>query len=345
MLSATSQAPAVLAETVEARNRGTGTLSIRGTYTGTDDAFYRVVVTDASSNLYMWSDDGGSTYTGPLVASAFVWVALSNGVEIMFTPGAMDPQLVNGDEWRFKAIRPYGLKNLLNHNRDSEFRTAAITTGNGASVLIDFGGAVAPKALIIGDQNAPSGTNVAIAASANSNMTPLSVNEAVTWTAGHILHVLANTSAYRYWSVTMNSLPSDVAYLRMSELYLGDMTTLGLAWNIGYEDDTYNTGESPESVLMRGVGAYGFVGRRLRLDFQHRRVGAANDAGKLDAVWRACHDSTRLRQTPCWLSFTDVSGLEMLELAHFVGGRRWQHQFLDRMDVPVELVSVVRTAA
>lgn len=328
---------------VEWIHRGSATLMNRGQYTGTTDRHYRVVITDATNLQYVWSD--GGAFSAPQTIAWSTWVTLSHGAEIMFAPGALTPQFLNADEGRFKGLVPNGAANLVDFNRDSEWRSAAVSIGGGVTIFINTGQLRTPKALIIADHNLPAGTNIALSASVNSNMVPLSVNQGVTWTAGHIRHVISGTHTYQYWAVTFNNLPVAMTYLRASELYLGEMITLDLPWTIGYEDRKRNTGRSPESVLMRGVGALGFKPRYLTLPFDHRRVGANQDAGKLDAVWELSNNSATNRVEPFWLHWDDVSGLEMLELCNFLSDRVWQHGFLDRMDVSVEFTSVIRTAA
>ena len=89
---------------------GTGVITTTGPYTGEADATYTIeILTDGDeanpgAATFRWSDDGGSTWTGPVPANYPTAELLNNGVSITFTPGTY----VANDTFTIAVTKPAG---------------------------------------------------------------------------------------------------------------------------------------------------------------------------------------------------------------------------------------------
>ena len=73
-------------------NTGTGTIVTSGYYTGTADATYIIEILNTgieTTATFQWSNDGGVTWTGPIVATGLPQT-IDQGVTITFMPGTYD---------------------------------------------------------------------------------------------------------------------------------------------------------------------------------------------------------------------------------------------------------------
>lgn len=118
----------------------------------------------------------------------------------------------------------YRLSDCLNDNRlVRKYRTSAKT---GQVLAFDFGAAVAPSHFAIIAHNLTKTAEIRIQASAASDYGTVSVNELVDMSAAggtdnRVVFALSNTTAYRYWRITLNDSANTSAMLYIGKIYLG----------------------------------------------------------------------------------------------------------------------------
>jgi len=118
-------------------------LTVSGTYTGTVSTSYLVeITTQASTDKYRWSDDGGTTYEAINVSCSTVAVSLNNGISITFA--AVGSHNINESwQWSSHHVIPINTKNMAMINDDGRRDVVFYDeTNEGINTIVDLHGSV-----------------------------------------------------------------------------------------------------------------------------------------------------------------------------------------------------------
>lgn len=205
---------------------GSASMGVTGTPTATEAQDFLIRIdnigagTEIGQATFAWSLDDGATVEAAGVATSTGATALgSTGVSVTFTAGSgADFDL--DDLWRFRVFFLHGIANLIDRNRDTEWRSASVTSP--VTLTIDLGSAQAPHALVLLDHNLSAASQIVLSMS-DDNFTTTVKSDVVTYRAGKILHYIgAPDRTHRYWRVSLYDPSNTDGYLRISELFLGD---------------------------------------------------------------------------------------------------------------------------
>lgn len=345
MITPSSNTP-FIAPVVSAWKSGSWTLEIKGAYTGTQELnlVIRIDATDGNfggGTTWQWYIDGGMTpVQSNINVVALVWQSLGNGLEIRFMPGSYDPQFVLNDYYQGIVSRPFGIDNLLDGNRETDHRTAALTSGNVLTYTVDFGAARQATGLILGDHNIPSGSTIRLQADDNPNFTGLNVNEIVPYGPGPLLYEPANPQNVRYWRVHV-TLGAAVTFLRLSELLLGTALVMSKDFLIGFHIRFHEDQPADLTTLSRGTAPLGRVMRVYDIEFGHMKQP---DRDKIETVIRYSLDEASGLKRPFWF-IHDTTSPTIFQYMQFANDVEELHKFLDGYNIPLSLVTVTRRAA
>ena len=238
---------------------GSATLTPSGNFSGSEDLEYIVEIDSIAAGAevgqatFKWSDGSGAWNATDVTTSA-TNILLNNAVYIKHTTGA-GADFVVGDKWYFKAINLFNSERVIDWNRDSSYRTAALESPN--TITIDLGSAKEIKALIIFDHNFTSGVTLSLKGNASDAWGAPSFSESVTYAADKILHYLSSAQTYRYWQLQVTDTSNSDAYIDIGNLFLGSY----------FEPDknfSYGTGvRDIKSIITRGKTSYGSSKKRF----------------------------------------------------------------------------------
>jgi hypothetical protein len=342
--------PATQAYSLYHYNGGNVSFVVQGIYTGEVPRDYVVQVTNApddqfSTARYRWSDSDGVTWNEedltPLSATP---KALSHGVEIIFTASSLAPEFIVGDEWDFRALRPYGILQALDGSRNSDYRSGDLPSSSSITCWWDLGTAQTPGFIGLMDHNIPStGATITLLADGTSPAEPADASQAVTWRNGFLAD-LVTIGPFRYWGLKVAMTSGSLSFLRFSELFLGTGVTLSKPFNIGFTQDREPlTGVELIHAAIGPVMRVRTARRRVRT-WSQVKMDATEDGGKLDAVRDALEAHSSYTEPPFWFIPLD-NDLAATELNGWAGGLAESHRILDRYDYRVEMLERIRTVA
>lgn len=202
---------------------GSAVLTTSGNFSGSEDLEYTVEIdsiaggAEVGQATFKWSDGGGS-WDATGVTTAAVATLLNNGVSIAFTTGS-GADFVVGDKWYFKGINLFNSGKVLDLNRDTRYRAAALGAPN--TITIDLGSAQEVKALVIYDHNLTAAATIALKGHTADDWGSPDFSEAVTFNAAKIVHYLSVATTKRYWRVEITDAANTDSYIEIGELYLG----------------------------------------------------------------------------------------------------------------------------
>jgi len=249
---------------------GSATLTPSGAFSGSEDLEYIIEIdsiaggAEVGQATFKWSD-GGCAWDATSVTTSATNILLNNGVHIKHTSGS-GADFVVGDKWYFKAINLFNAERLLELNRDSSYRTAALEEPN--TITITFAAEQAVDALILFDHNLSSAAIIALwgddAATFDSDSGSAQLIETVTWAADKITHYLTTVDrTKRYWQLRITDTANADTYLDIGELFMGSY--LELAKNF-----SYGSGSRPiKSILTTSTTPYGISKKRF-YNFQRK---------------------------------------------------------------------------
>lgn len=350
MITPSSTAAGVLSN-AQKEGAGAGTMATAGDYSGTTDRDYLVQIDLAGAlgaATFKWSNDDGMTFTASGVATSSSAIALENGITVIFGAGPF----VLGDIWRFKAYRPYGASKLIDLDRNSEWRSASDVSA-AINVVIDFGSAKTPDALVIDKHNFTSAATIKIQADDDPAFGTLGVDETVTWASGQIVHTLTTTPrAFRYWRLRVTNTANPDGYLSIAELVL--TATTGLTRN--FAPGLVRTRERVADRMRTPAGTfYGGLNAVVEVfEIEWRLLESADRTTLLD-VYAALMDESEREIRPIYfqpdraVATVTRSGVACgdVYLCEWDGDMTLRHRegTPDDWDAPIRLVEIPRTRA
>ena len=252
---------------------GSAELNPSGNYTGAIDKEYIVEIdsiaggAEVGQSTFKWSDgSGGWNATG--VATSAGNISLGSGAYINFSSGA-GADFVVGDKWYFRGINLFNAGKMIDNNRDSRYRSAALGAPNTIAVFLDADAEV--KALAIYGHNFSSAATILLegdsAPTYDSDGGNAEFSEAVTWTTGKILHYLSSAQIYQYWRLSVTDAANPDEYIEVGELFLGSYLALTRNYSNGWTE-SINTLKNTQ-VTQYGIERDRFYNfqRTWELDF------------------------------------------------------------------------------
>ena len=261
---------------------GSATLVPAGAYTGDSPDQYLVQIHDISggyevgqSKFWWWR---ASTGLPPLASGVVTSVApglLEKGVSVGWAHGSGN-DFAYGDYWTVSVDKPFGKRNLIDGDRDTEWRTETGTTS--ATIIIDFGSSKLINAVALLDTNFRAASVVTVYGSDDlgtlwvpvSSYTtgygvepygvdpyggsPASLPSVYGLTNG--VYYLVGTRTYRYWGIAIDDTFNPDGYLRMGELYFGDYVEFSRGYNYGVIRSRSAATYGPSGALRQPRGLW-----------------------------------------------------------------------------------------
>jgi len=329
-----------------AKKDGTGsaTLTTSGNFSGAVDAEYVVEIdsigggAEVGQATFRWSDGGGSWNASGVTTPAAA-TELEDGVYVYFTSGS-GADFAVGDTWYFKAINLFNAGKMIDLDRDSVYRSAALGAPN--TVAIDLGSAQEATALIIGDHNFTSGATLLLeaddAATFDSDGGSAQFSEAVTWATGTILHYLSAATTKRHWRLSVTDAANTDPWIEIGELFLGTYMELSANYSIGYSKGfslLYNAGRTPYGVTKKR-----FYNRQRTFKYTWEAMTQA-DLTLLETMIDAVAVRATGRLDPVWFNddTTETSHIWMVD----IDAIPQHHRVRSYYDAALTMTEVVRS--
>lgn len=342
-ITATSQ---VTGATSRPQKEGAGSAGaiLGGTYSGTNNLDYYIEIEttgEIGAATFRWSDDGGATFDATGVATSTAAVSLNNGVTVRWTQGAGN-DVVDGDTWRFKAYLPYHRRNVLDRERDTEWRSTGVTS---QALTFDLGTAQQPTVLAVLDHNLTSGASIVLQCS-NNGFASVLTQWIIPWQSGRLLHFLGTPlQTVQHWRLLMTNTGNPDGYIRISEVFLGGYTQLSRTFDLGDFRGRIREGQRDRT---RSGKYYGAVNTVLAVfDLSYVRLSQTDRDQLLIDVFDALNDVENRQVLPVFFSPMDTD-LSQVYLCEWQDGQAIGLSETDapeRYSVPVKLVEVPRTLA
>jgi hypothetical protein len=344
---ATAQQPASFQ--IAPYNGGTVLVTTGGAYTGVIERDYLIEVTSSTDGTFpntrwRWSDSGGVVWNQEnLIPISGTPVSMSFGLTITFTTSGPGPQFVTGDFWVGRALLPYGIGKALDGQRDTEYRSGTLPSGSTLSLGFDLGSAQTPQAFFAADANWPSNATMTWRAHATTLFQePAAFTQAVTVRTSFQAELMTG-GAFRYWWLRIILGGTALTYLRLSELFLGQGTSLAQAPTIGYDEEEQFLTSIDFATLVRGTSPRRLTDTRPVRTWSLIKRDVSGDGGKLATALQYAARHPSFRTPPFWFIPWDAD-LNTVEYNVWETGIRWRHRFLERWDATVDWPAVLRTA-
>lgn len=340
-ITATTQAAGVSSRP-QKEGAGSAVATLGGTYSGGNNLDYVIEIQttgEIGTATFRWSDDGGVTWDASGVSTSASPVALNNGVTVQWTAAA-GSDVVALDTWRFKGYNPYHRRNVLDRDRDTEWRSTALTS---QMLTFDFGSAKQPTALAVLDHNLTSGATITLQGSSGPGFgSPVSVS--VPWQSGRLL-IFPSVPALQYWRLVMSDAGNPDGYLRISEVFLGGYTRLDRTFDLGDFRGKVRAGQRDRTLSGKFYGAVNAVLRVFDLSFI--RLSQTDRDQIILTVFDALNDIENRQVLPVFFSpmDTDLSQIYLCEWQDQQAIGESESDVPERYTVPVRLVETPRTLA
>ena len=322
---------------------GAANALLGGTYSGTNNLDYYIEIEstgEIGAATFRWSDDGGASFDATGVATSTAAVALNNGVTVRWTQGAGN-DVVDGDTWRFKGYLPYHRRNLLDRERDTEWRSSSVAS---QTLTFNLGSALEPSVLVLLDHNLTASASIVLQCANNSGFAPITTQWVVPWQSGSLLYFLgAPLQTRQYWRLLLSNPGNGDGYLRASEIFLGAYTRLDRTFDLGDFRGKVRAGQRAQTLSGKFYGAANSVNRVFDLTWVRL---SQTDRDQLIAVFDALNDLDNRRVRPVFFSpmSTDLTQIALCE---------WEGQVVagsetdapEKYSVPVRLIEIPRTLA
>jgi len=324
---------------------GSAVITTSGNYSGTTDLEYIVEIdsiaggAEVGQATFKWSDGGGGWDATGVTTSA-TNILLNNGVYIKHTTGA-GADFVVGDKWYFKGINMFAAGKMIDSNRDTRYRSAALGAPN--KIILDLGAAVEVKALVIYDHNITSGATLMIEGRADAwvEVAPTlgaethilslavynsklyggtfpngklyeanAVLETISYNANKIVHYLTSATTKRHWRLSVTDAANTDSYIEIGELYLASYFELSntFAWGPGRQYGSI-IGENKTSF---GVKKRRYFNRQNVLGYHWNRLADA-DITSLETMLEAIGtQSTGVIKPVIWNPETALPGVSYM---------------------------------
>lgn len=325
---------------------GTGSAVIvtAGTYTGTVDLEY-VVEIDAKntgeigSSTFKWSDDGGVTWDETGHATSTVAHTLNNGVTVCWVAGTGD-DFILGDKWYFKGINSFKAGNMIDCDRDTRYRSAALGAPN--TITISLGSALEVQALVIFDHNLVSPSTITIEFDSSTAFSGGNYHvETVTWVSGKILHYLTHVAGERtrqYWRINITNAANPDTYIEIGDLFLGTYLELSRNYIEGFTKEMNFLTES--NITPYGVERSRFYNSQYTFGFEFDLMTAA-DITNLNTMVAAIASRSTGVIKPFWFN-ADSAVLPDNWLVRLTS-YPVEHNTRGYYNAPMEMIEVMRS--
>lgn len=340
-ITASSQAAGALSKP-QKEGSGAGSAILNSTYTGTEDLDYYVEIETTGEigvATFRWSDDGGDTFDATGVVTSTSFITLNNGVQIKWTQGSGN-DVVDGDVWRWKAYLPYHRNKALDRERDTEWRSSAVTP---QTLTFDFGSAKQPKVLVVLDHNLTSAASVVLQGSSVSNFASIGASYTIPWRTSALLHFLGDPlQTLRYWRLQLSDPANPDGYYRVSEVFLGDYTRLARSFELGDLRGKQRAGQRDRLLSGKYFGAANAVLNVFDLSWIRL---TQTDRDLLVAVFDELQDLENRQVLPVFFSPMDTD-LSRIYLCEWLDGQVvavGETDAPERYTVPVRLSEQPRT--
>lgn len=228
MLTPASQANGVVSGGQKTVGSGSAILVSLGSYTGTSDLLYLINIdsTTAGSEVgqatfrYRTSDTPAGSWEATGITTTSALYTLSNGVKIAFQSGA-GTDFTTNDTWVFYASALFGPAKLLDHRRNTLFRSGA-----SFNLVIDLGSAQNVTAFALFDHNLTIGATLTLQGHTADSWGAPSYSQAVTVQDPAHLYL---DETYRYWRIV--PVDGSLSYFEAGDVFLGAYTALSNTLN------------------------------------------------------------------------------------------------------------------
>lgn len=343
-ITATSQAAGVTSRP-QKEGAGSSGATLGGTYSGTNELDYYIEIQTTGEigvATFKWSDDGGSTFDATGVTTSTAAVALNNGITVRWTQGSGN-DVVQGDTWRFKAYLPYSRRNVLDRDRDTEWRSTGVTTER---LTFDFGSSKQPSVLAVLDHNLTSSASIVLQAATSSSFASITGSWTIPWQSQRLLHFLGPPLVMaQHWRLVFSNSGNTDGYIRVSEVFLGGYTQLSRTFDLGDYRGQVRSGQRDRTLSGKFYGAVNTVVKVFDLSFV--RLSQTDRDQLIITVFEALNDVTNRQVKPVFFSPMDTD-LAQIYLCEWQDGQAIGASETDapeRYTVPVRLVETPRTLA
>jgi len=193
-----------------------------GSYSGAEDLLYTVQIDSTTPGVsvgqatFRWrTSETASGWEASGVTTSSTLLTLNYGVKIAWQSGDGNDFAV-GNTWIFNANAIFGPGRLIDHERNTIFRTGSTYT-----VVIDLGSAQQITAFALLDHNVTTGGTFTLQANTSDSWGSPAYSQVVTIQDPMYLYL---DETYRYWRL----VPVDgaISYFEAGELFLGQYTEL-----------------------------------------------------------------------------------------------------------------------
>lgn len=339
MLAVSSLRSGVVTSALKA-GAGSAVLNPSGAYSGSVDKEFIVEIdsiaagAEVGSATFKWSDGGGS-WNATGITTLATNILLNNGVYVNFTSGS-GADFVVGDKWYFKGINFFNVGKMLDLDRDSRYRSAALGSPN--TITIDLGSPQEIKSLILYDHNLTSGATIVLKGNTSDAWGAPAFSEAITWSDKHILHYLSAAQTYRYWQIQITDAANPDGFVEIGELFLGSYLELSENYVTGFEQTINLLVDS--NVTPYGVERDRFYNEQSTFQFSYNLMPAA-DVTSMKALIAAIASRATGMFKPFWLNRDSAAPDE----SWMVKPRALpiKHRMFAYYDMPLEFIEVVKS--
>jgi hypothetical protein len=318
---------------------GAATATAGGAFTGATDLQYRVEIDSIAAGAevgqatFKWRDGSVAGWNATGVATSASPITLNNGVTVTFASGT-GADFAAGDRWDVICAAFYGLRQVLDRNRDTAWRSKVLASPEW--IRRDLGSARQVTAVAIADHNISSGATIALAGNSADSWAAPAYSLALAWAADTIVAFLDQT--YRYWRLEIDDPTNPDGYIEVGDWFLGSYFEPDSNYDRGWSQNRVAT----ETIVRTDAGARTHLVQAVAEDFELRyRTMSPADRTGFRALEAAMHDVENLRGRPCWfVPDADAAEAHLVTLPDRLAIRS---PFLQRYELSLTLTGVPRT--
>lgn len=237
VITASSQRNGVVTTALK-EGTGSAIMTTSGNYSGGKDLEYILEIdgigagAEVGSATYKWSDGGGS-WNATGVATSTLAALLNNGVYVAHASGSGD-DFALGDKWYFKAINYFGPYKMIDYDRDTRYRSAALESPN--TITIDLGAAKTIDSIALYDHNFTSGATITLKGNTSDSWSSPAFSETIAYNANKILQFLASAQTYQFWQIQITDTANPDNYIEIGTLGLYEYMELSKTFGNGWDN-------------------------------------------------------------------------------------------------------------
>ena len=319
---------------------GSATLNPSGNYTGLTDREYILEIdsiaggAEVGQATFRWSDGSGS-WNASGVSTSAVNITLNNGVNVNWSSGS-GADFVVGDLWYLKGINLFSLAKMLDLDRDTRYRSSILEAPN--TLTVDLGSPQQVKALILFDHNLTAAATITVKANSSDSWGAPAFSEAITWSAGKILHYLSTPQTYEFWQLQISDPANAYSYIEIGEIFLGSFLELSANYLEGYSRPT----KFLQSVnqTQYGITRKRFFNQQKTFRFNYTHMAPADVASMEALVDAICSRSSGIIN-PIW--FNSDSAVPADTWLVSLDALPIQNSKLSYFDMPLQFTEVLQS--